>query len=354
MHCQCVTEFGHPLEGQDRPGLEPTGREVVLKIVAAGVCHSDLHIRDGGYDMGHGNFLSFKDRGMALPHVPGHEPVGRVSACGPDVTTDLDPEENYLVYPWQGCSKCDECAEGRENLCPAPRFLGMQADGAYATHMTVPDARYLFPIGNLAPELAAPLACSGLTAFSALKKIEDTIARYPTVIIGAGGLGLMAINLIKAMGGLPPVVIDISPSKREAALAAGAKAAIDAGAPDAMDQIIAAVGALPASVIDFVGAEPTAKLGFDAIRKGGTLVIVGLFGGATPWSLPTIPVKNARILGSYLGSLAEFTELMAMIKNDQITFLPTTCFELDEANKALEELEAGNIIGRAVLCPSQD
>lgn len=353
MHCQCVTEFGHPLEGQDRPIPEPKGREVVLKIVAAGVCHSDLHIRDGGYDMGHGNFLSFKDRGMTLPHVPGHEPVGRVSACGPDVTTKLDPNEHYLVYPWQGCGDCDECSEGRENLCLKSRFIGMQADGAYATHMVVPDARYLFPIGNLAPELAAPLACSGLTAFSALKKVEDTLTRYPAVIIGAGGLGLMAINLIKAMGGLPPVVIDNNPSKLEAALAAGAKATVDASAPNAVDQIIAAVGAQPASVIDFVGAETTAKLGFDVIRKGGALVIVGLFGGATPWSLPTIPVKNARIFGSYLGDLTEFTELMDMIKNDEVPFLPTTCFELHEANKALEELESGKIIGRAVLCPPQ-
>jgi propanol-preferring alcohol dehydrogenase len=215
----------------------------------------------------------------------------------------------------------------------------------------VPDARYLFAIGDLAPELAAPLACSGLTAFGALKKVEDSLARIPAVIIGAGGLGLMAVGLVKAMGGLAPVAVDIDPAKRQAALTAGAKAAIDARAPDAIAQIVAAVGAPPAAVVDFVGAEATAQLGFDAIRKGGSLVIVGLFGGAAPWSLPTIPVKSARILGSYMGNLVEFRELMNLVTAHKVPSLPTTCFGLQDANRALDELEAGKIIGRAVLTP---
>jgi propanol-preferring alcohol dehydrogenase len=351
MHCQCVVEFGQALEGQDREDLSPEGAEIVMKVVAAGVCHSDLHIRDGGYDMGRGQFLSFKDRGMQLPHVPGHEPVGRILACGPDTPTDLDLNENYVIYPWQGCGHCDVCVEGQENFCATPRFLGMHADGAYATQMTVPHARYLFPIGKLAPELAAPLACSGLTAFGALKKVEATVARVPTVIIGAGGLGLMAVGLLKAMGGLPPVVVDIDPAKREAALVAGAQAAVDGKAEDALAQIVAAVGGQPAAVVDFVGGEQTTQLGFDSLRKGGSLVIVGLFGGAAPWSLPTIPVKSARILGSYMGSLSEFRELMELVLAGKVASLPTTCFDLDSVNEAFEELEAGKVVGRAVLMP---
>lgn len=350
MHCQCVVEFGQPLVGQERPDLVPTGSEVLVAVTAAGVCHSDLHIRDGGYDMGRGQFLSFKDRGMSLPHVPGHEPVGRVLATGPDAP-QLDRDQTYVIYPWQGCGKCDECIRGQENFCPTPRFLGMHADGAYATQMLVPNARYLFPIGDLAPELAAPLACSGLTAFGALKKVEDTLSRAPVVIIGAGGLGLMAVNLVTAMGGLPPVVVDLDAAKRQAALDAGAGASIDAKAADAAEQIVAAVGSNPAAVVDFVGGEMTTALGFNLLRKGGTLVIVGLFGGAAPWSLPTIPVKSARIQGSYMGSLVEFGELMGMATSGKLKMLPTVTYELDAVNAAFHELEAGRIVGRAVLMP---
>lgn len=351
MHCQCVTVFGQPLEPQDRADPTPKGSELVVEIVAAGVCHSDLHIRDGGYDMGRGQFLSFKDRGMALPHVPGHEPVGRVVACGPDAPADLDRDQLYVIYPWQGCGTCEECGTGQENFCATPRFLGMHADGAYATHMTVPHARYLFPAGDLAPELAAPLACSGLTAFGALKKVEDTLSRFPAVIIGAGGLGLMAVSLIKALGGLAPVVVDIDPAKRDAALKAGARAAVDGRASDAAARIVDAVGAAPAAVIDFVGGEQTSALGFNVIRKGGALVLVGLFGGAAPWSLPTIPVKSARILGSYMGSLSEFRELMDLVLAGKVALLPTVTYGLDDVNEAFEQLEAGRIIGRAVLTP---
>jgi propanol-preferring alcohol dehydrogenase len=351
MLCQCVTEFRQKLQCEERPDLQPKGREIILRVTAAGVCHSDLHIRDGGYDMGRGKFLSFKERGMPLPHVPGHEPVGRIIACGPEAPSGLNRDIEYLVYPWQGCGTCTECLQGRENFCLTPRFLGMIKDGAYATQVRIPDARYLFPIGDLAPEVAAPLACSGLTAYGALKKVQASLTQFPAVIIGAGGLGLMAIGLVKAMEGMAPVVVDIDPIKRQAALAAGARAAIDANAPDAISQIVAAVGAQPAAVIDFVGAESTALLGFDAIRKGGSLVMVGLFGGAAPWSLPTIPVKSACILGSYLGSLREFDELMALVRANKVPALPTTCFALRDVNVALEALERGEIVGRAVLTP---
>jgi alcohol dehydrogenase, propanol-preferring len=351
MRCQCVTEFGHELQAAERPDLEPVGSEVVMKVVAAGVCHSDLHVRDGGYDLGRGQTLSFKDRGMKLPHVLGHEPVGRVLAAGPDAVDAVDPGQTYLIYPWNGCGTCEECLEGRENFCPTPRFLGIHVDGAYATQVKVPHPRYLFPIGDLAPELAAPLACSGLTTYSALKKVAPTLARCRPVLIGAGGLGLMAIGLVRAMGGLEPVVVDIDPAKRKAAVDAGAHAAIDGAAADAADQVRAAVGAAPLAVVDFVASEPTSRLGFDLLRKGGTLILVGLYGGATPWQLPMIPIKSATIAGSYMGSLVEFRELMAMVVAGKVPSLPTTTFGLDEANEALHRLHEGKVVGRAVLMP---
>lgn len=350
MRCQSLTEFGKPLTGETRPDMTVSGTEVLLKVTASGVCHSDLHIREGCYNLGHGQTLSFGERGMKLPLVMGHEPAGRVIAAGPDAG-DIDTSKDYVVYPWQGCGECHQCKLERENYCSAPRYLGMFADGGYADLLKIPHPKYLFDIGDIAPELAAPLACSGLTTFSALKKVEDTIKIAPVVIIGAGGLGLMAIGLVKAMGGLPPVVVDIDPAKREAAVAAGASHAVDGAAEDAVAQVQAAVGGPALAVVDLVGAEPTASLAFDAVGKGGKIVIVGLFGGAAPWALPLIPVKALTIMGSYVGTLAEFSELMELVAQGKVPVLPTQTHDLEQAENILNQLEKGEIVGRAVLTP---
>lgn len=350
MRCQSLTEFGNPLTAEHRPDMTVSGTEVLLKVTANGVCHSDLHIREGCYNLGHGQKMSFADRGMKLPLVMGHEPAGRVIDAGPDAG-DLDTSVDYVVYPWQGCGKCHQCKMGHENYCAAPKYLGMFADGGYADTLKIPHPKYLFGIGSMTPEQAAPLACSGLTTFSALKKVEDTIKAAPVVIIGAGGLGLMAIGLVKAMGGLDPVVVDIDPAKREAALTAGASCAIDGAAEDAVAQVQAATGGPSLAVIDLVGAEATASLAFNAVGKGGKIVIVGLFGGAAPWPLPLIPVKAVTIMGSYVGSLSEFAELMDLAVQGKVPMLPTKTHALEEAEDVLNQLEEGKVIGRAVLTP---
>jgi len=350
MRCQSLTGFKKPLISETRPDPTVSGTEVLLRVTANGICHSDLHIREGSYNLGQGQTLSFGDRGMKLPLVMGHEPAGRVIALGPDAE-EIDTSKDYVIYPWQGCGECHQCNLKRENYCAAPRYLGLNVDGGYADMIKIPHARYLFDIGTLSPEIAAPLACSGLTTFSALKKVEDTIAVAPVVIIGAGGLGLMAIGLVKAMGGLAPIVVDLDPTKREAALKAGAAHAIDGAAKDAVAQVQAAVGGPALAVIDLVGAESSAALAFDSIGKGGKIVMVGLFGGGAPWPLPLIPVKAATIMGSYVGSLAEFSELMELAVNGKVPALPTKTHELEEASDLLDQLEEGKIIGRAVLTP---
>lgn len=350
MKCQSLTQFGKPLQSETRPDPEVTGSEVLLRVTANGVCHSDLHVRDGGYNLGHGQTLSFAGRGMKLPLVMGHEPVGQVIAAGPDAG-DLERERNFVIYPWVGCGECHQCRNDHENYCAAPRFLGLYADGGYADRIKIPHPKYLFDIGDMSPERAAPLACSGLTTFSALKKVQDTIKAAPVVIIGAGGLGLMAIGLVKAMGGLPPVVVDIDPAKRDAALKAGAGAAVDGAADDAVGQVQAATGGPALAVVDLVGAESTASLAFNAVAKGGKIVMVGLFGGAAPWPLPLIPVKAVSIIGSYVGTLSEFAELMELARAGKVPVLPTQTVDLQEAETTLNRLEAGKIVGRAVLIP---
>ncbi|RIJ43274.1 alcohol dehydrogenase, partial [Maribellus luteus] len=168
--------------------------------------------------------------------------------------------------------------------------LGVYCDGGYADHMLVPHPRYLLNLRGLDPATTAPYACSGVTTYSALKKVEKDLGN-PIVIFGAGGLGLMALSLLKAMGGKGAIVVDIDANKREAALKAGALAAVDGNAPDALAQLQKAAGQPILSVIDLVGNAQTTQLGFDALSKGGSLIMVGLFGGGATWALPLIAMK---------------------------------------------------------------
>ena len=345
-----VQEFGQPLTAHDYPAIAPAGAEVLLEVRAAGVCHSDLHIWEGGYDLGAGKRLSLKDRGIGLPLAMGHETVGEVVALGPDAT-GVAIGDIRLIYPWIGCGKCAVCLAGNENLCATARFLGVHCHGGYAEQILVPHARYLVDIGDLDPALMAPYACSGLTTYSALKKIPaDVLAREPIVVVGAGGLGLMAATLIQALGGRA-VLVDIDPAKRVAALEAGAIAAIDGAATDALDQVKAAVGGQPSAVIDCVGAAATVKLGYDALAKGGQLIIIGLFGGETTLSIPPIPMRAIAIRGSYVGNLAELKELVALVREKHIPPIPITRRPLAEASTALDELHRGRVVGRTILQP---
>src|SRR5262245_25059459 len=278
--CQC----GAPLELREEATPEPTGSEVLLRVIAAGVCHSDLHFWEGTYDLGGGKQLKLTDRGMTLPLTMGHETVGEVVAAGPDAR-DVKPGDRRLVYPWIGCGECKVCRRGDEQLCLKPRFIGVFRPGGYSDHLLVPHSRYLLDFGDIPPEQAAPLACSGLTAYGALRKLGGLVQTEPVVIIGAGGLGLMCLAVLKALGGHGAIVLDIDPAKRDAARAAGALAAIDPAAPDALQQTAQAADGGVWAVIDFVGSASTVRLGIDCLTKGGKLVVVGLFGGEI--SIPT-------------------------------------------------------------------
>jgi alcohol dehydrogenase, propanol-preferring len=248
-----VCECGAPLQCNELPDPKPAGTEVLLKVLAAGVCHSDLHLSDGYFDLGGGKKLSILDRGMKLPTTLGHENVGEVVAVGPDAR-GVKVGDRRLVDPWMGCGECNVCKRGDEQLCTKPSSIGVFRQGGYSTHLMVPHPRYLFDIGKLTPTQAAPLACSGVTTYGALKKVGPTLTTEPTVIIGAGGLGLMCIAIHKAMGGKSVIVVDIDPKKREAAKAAGADMVFDGGTPDAAAQIVAATNGGVWAVIDLVGS----------------------------------------------------------------------------------------------------
>lgn len=345
-----VAEFGAPLRPCERETPVPQGSEVLLRTLAAGVCHSDLHLWEGGYDLGHGRRMSVADRGVTPPFTMGHEITGEVAALGP-AAVGVAIGGKYLVFPWIGCGECAVCRAGEEQLCAKPGSLGVFRPGGYADHVLVPHPRYLIPLDGLTPAEAAPYACSGVTTFGALRKLGDLITTDPIVLMGAGGLGLMCLTLLKAMGGKGAIVVDIDAKKREAALKAGALAAVDGAANDAARQIRIIAGGPVRGAIDYVGANPTARLGVDILGKGGKLVIVGLFGGDLNLSLPLIPIRAITIQGSYVGSLQELKDLMALVARTKAERIPITTRPLAEANAALEDLRAGRTIGRSVLVP---
>jgi alcohol dehydrogenase, propanol-preferring len=342
--CTC----GEPLQFKEQATPKPTGSEVLLKVLAAGVCHSDLHLADGWFDLGGGKRLSLADRGMKLPVTLGHENVGEVVAAGPDAK-GMRIGARMLADPWIGCGACGPCRRG-ENLCRAMKSLGVFANGGYADHIMVPHPRYLFDIGDLPPERVAPLACSGVTTYGALKKVP-TLATEPTVIIGAGGLGLMCLALHQKMGGRSAIVVDVDPAKRKAAKEAGAAHVVDGGASDAAQQIIDLTQGGAWAVIDLVGSSQSARVGYDSLIKGGKYIIVGLFGGDLTVSLPPIPMRALTIQGSYVGSVPEMAELMALVRRAGLPEVPVATKPLEVVNAVMDDLRAGKIIGRVVLTP---
>ena len=344
--CRC----GEPLQMVEGPTPKPTGTQVLLKVIAAGVCHSDIHIWDGFYELGQGKKLDLLQRGIKLPLTMGHENVGEVVAVGPDAK-GVKIGARMLAHPWIGCGECAICKTGEEQLCKTPRNIGVFSDGGYADFVMLPHPRYLFDIGDLDAARTAPLACSGITTYGALKKAGAIIKDEPVVIIGAGGLGLMCLALNTMMGNKGAIVVDIDPVKRDAAMKAGAIAAVDANAPDAAQQIIKLTNGGAWAVIDYVGASKTVQLGVDSITKGGRVIVVGLFGGDITVSTPFFPLRAMAIQGSYVGSLPEMKELLDLVRAKGLPPVPLKTRPLDAVAAVLDELRAGKVIGRVVLTP---
>lgn len=350
MRCYCVMKHGQPLEAVERPTPTPTGTEVLLKVRAAGVCHTDLHLWEGHYDLGGGRKLTLAERGIVPPLTLSHEIVGEVVSVG-DAAGEVPRGRPLLVHPWIGCGECAACRRGEENICVKPQSLGVVRPGGFAEYVIVPHPRYLVDIDGLDPAQAAPLACAGVTTYSAMRKFGARLREDPLVIIGAGGLGLMAIEVLKALDGRGAIVVDIDPVKREAALAAGALEAIDARAPDAVQRIQQATGGGARAVLDLVGATPTVTLAMACSARGGHIVICGLMGGDLTLALPTIPMRPLTLQGSYVGTLEELRELVALARERGMAPIPVTRRPLADAGAALDDLHHGRVVGRTVLVP---
>ncbi|MCW9035888.1 MAG: alcohol dehydrogenase [Rhodospirillales bacterium] len=344
-----VTGYGEALEVRDLEKPTPQGGEVLIKIAACGVCHSDVHLWEGYFDMGGGQKLQLGKVSAMIPFTPGHEIIGHVEVVGPDAK-GVSVGDKRVIYPWIGCGECGVCQSGNENLCARGRNLGVHVDGGFSEHVIVPDAKYLFDMDGVADELACTYACSGITAFGAVKKATGLGADDALMIIGAGGVGLMGVRFAKAVLGKAPVVVDIDENRRSAALEAGASLALDPNDRDAIKAFMKSTGGA-AAVIDFVGAEQTAQTGLKVLRSGGKLIMVGLFGGELKTPLPMIPMRAITIEGSYVGTPAEMAEMVELVKTGTIPPIPIETRDMCEASQTLEDLKSGKVVGRAVLTP---
>ena len=339
-----------PLVATEVPTPSPQGEQVLLRVDAVGVCHSDLHLWEGGYDLGDGKFMKVTDRGVKYPVTPGHEIAGTIVQTGDDVP-GFSKGDRVLAYPWIGCGNCPACSASNENLCDTPRSMGIFQDGGYSDHVMIPSYRYLARLDGVDPDSATSLACSGLTAYTAIKKANASSPEY-IVIIGAGGLGLMGTQIAKAVTKAKVICVDLDDKKLQTASEMGADHIVNSKEPGADARIMEICGQKGAdSVVDFVNAPPTAKLGLAVLRKRGSLVMVGLFGGSIELSLVTIPLKAITIQGAYTGNYNDMTELLKLARDGVINPVISKRYALSEANDALSALKERRIIGRAVINP---
>jgi alcohol dehydrogenase/propanol-preferring alcohol dehydrogenase len=324
------------------------GTEVVVAVSHCGVCHSELHFWKGQYNMGGGKIMKLAERGVLLPRAPGHEVAGRVIKIGPDAA-GVAVGDQRVVFPWLGCGQCERCLAGDDNLCDKSNSIGVMQDGGFGEQVVVPHPRYLVDIGDLDPALAATLACSGITVYSAIKKIMPLEPNEPVVLIGAGGLGLSAIAMLLALGHRNIVSVDISADKRVAAMAMGATQTVDGGHPDAAALLLKAAGRPIKAAIDFVNTSSTALLGFECLAKAGKLILVGVAGGELVISLASMVFRPRTVQGSMTGNPQDLRDGVALAKAGKLKAIPLTILPKDQANEALNMLQKGQVSGRIIL-----
>ena len=351
MKAARIVNVNEPLQVQDVQTPKPKDSQILVKVQSVGVCHSDVHVWEGYYEGISGQQLKTTDRGVKYPLTPGHEIAGIVDSLGEQVE-GFSKYEKVLVYPWVGEGMCPACKIGQENLCDKPRSLGIYSDGGYAEYVLVPNYKYLVKIGDdMDTDISAPLACAGLTAYGAIKnanlKPDDNV-----VIVGTGGLGLMAIQLAKAVTGARIIAMDIDDKKLEVAKKEGADIIVNSKKEDPVKAVMELTGKLGAdAVIDFVNATKTVETDMQFLRRRAKLLLVGLFGGELKLSLVTMPTRAYKIIGSYTGSLEDLVELVSLAKRGVIKQVVSKRFKLNQAGEALQMLKDGKIVGRGVINP---
>jgi D-arabinose 1-dehydrogenase-like Zn-dependent alcohol dehydrogenase len=347
MRRQSLIKFDAPLCETIAETPKPRGKEVLVRIERCGLCHSDLHIQDGYADLGGGKKLD-TTRGMTLPFTLGHEIAGVVEEVGADVSKNMIGAKR-AVFPWIGCGQCRDCANGDENLCVKQRFLGLTTDGGFASHVLVPDEKYLLDYDPLPVSQAATLMCSGVTAYGALKRLVDRPRQRNLLLIGLGGVGMTGLSFAKAMFKQNISVADLSPAARASALVNGADVAYDPAEADIAKRMVKETEGGFDEIVDFAGSEKSMALAVSAVAPGGKIVVSGLMGGN--FSLPMVQwvYKRMTIEGFMVGTLAEAHELMALARSGKIKATPMRDEPMGDVQKWIEELRSGRVVGRIVL-----
>jgi propanol-preferring alcohol dehydrogenase len=346
-----IVKVNEKLEIQQVDTPKPRGSQVLVKVQSSGVCHSDIHLWEGYYEGVGGQQLKTTDRGVTYPLTPGHEVAGIVDSLG-EQAEGFNNNDKVLVYPWIGEGLCPACRIGEENLCDKPRSLGVYMDGGYAEYVLVPSYKYLIKISDgMDTDASATLSCSALTAYGAVKnanlKPDDNV-----VIVGAGGLGLMAIQLAKAVTGARIIAMDLDDKKLEFAKKEGADTTVNSKNEDPVKTIMELTDKMGAdAVIDFVNASKTVETDMQFLRRRARVVLVGLFGGELKLSLVTMPTRAYKLIGSYTGTLSDMIELVSLARRGVIKPVVSNRFKLDQATDALTMLRDGKILGRGVINP---
>lgn len=345
MQALQLTEFKHPPELREVDDPTPGPGEVLVRIGGAGACHSDLHM------------LQDFEPGMVpfeTPFTIGHENAGWVEALGVGVH-GLEVGQPVAVYgPW-GCGTCHRCRQGMENYCVRQAELpvaggGLGTDGGMAPLLLVPSARLLVPLQDLDPVDAAPLTDAGLTPYHAVKRSLDRLLPGSTaVVIGAGGLGHMAIQILEHLTAARIVAVDTNPEALHLAQAVGARHAFAPG-PEAIAEIRALTRGVGADVVlDIVGVDETLAFGAAVSRSLGHLTLVGIGGGSYPFGFFTVPYEVS-LASTYWGSLPELIEVLALAEAGKVR-AHVERYDLADAAQAYEDLAAGKVCGRAVVVP---
>ncbi len=327
----------------DVPDPVPGPGQVVLRVAGAGACHSDLHLM---HDFDAGQLA------WGTPFTLGHENTGWVDELG-DGVTGLEIGEPVAVYgPW-GCGRCHRCRTGAENYCERQGALGaagggLGLDGGMAERMLVPHARHLVPLGALDPVRAAPLTDAGLTPYHAIKRSLPLLGPGSTaVVIGAGGLGHLAVQILSALCPATLVVVDTRAAARREAEVAGATHTLDS-TPATATEIRAITSGRGADVVfDLVGSDATLALAAAVVRPLGHLTLVGIAGGSVPFSFYSIPYE-ASLATTYWGSLPELMEVLDLARAGRIAPVVET-YPLDRALDAYDAMRNGCLTGRAVI-----
>ncbi|WP_055046747.1 alcohol dehydrogenase AdhP [Devosia sp. A16] len=335
MRAAVVLAFGKPLSIEDVPVPVPGPGEILVKVFACGVCHTDLHAANGDWPVK-----------PTPPFIPGHEVAGIVAAIGPGATGLKLGEAVGVAWLHDACRACEFCETGWETLCESQHNTGYSVNGGFAEYV-IADAAFVARLPTTVDFAAiAPILCAGVTTYKGLKETEARPGEW-VAISGLGGLGHIAVQYARAMG-LHVVGLDIAPDKLALAKAAGADLAIDARSPDAIDQVLKATGGGAHGVLVTAVSPPAFGQALQLVRRRGTVSLVGLPPGDFPTSIFDVVLKRITLRGSIVGSRRDLDEAVAFALEGKIKAHITKA-PLGDINAIFSRLAAGKVDGRMVL-----